>query len=280
MSLLAIGHPAGRALTAALRQVARRRSVILCYHGVADTPHDEDPYRLQLSPATFRTQLEMLRDAGFRFVTVARLAGAAADGPPPPGLAAISFDDGLRNNLTTALPILRQLGIRATVYVPTGWLGGRHPDIGAAADAAILTGEEVRELAQEGWEIGAHTISHADLSLLDYAQCRAEVERSCAELAQVTGTPVQTLAYPLGRYSEAAIAAARDCGLLAAVAGESKSWRPYELARTMVGGADSRSVFLLKLTDRYEPLSASAPVRALQICKKAARRRIFAAETV
>ncbi len=270
--LPAIGYLAGGAWAAAVRHVARRRSVILCYHGVADTPHEEDQYRLQLPPAMFRAQLEVLLAAGFRFVTVAELAQMAGNGRPPPGLAAVSFDDGLRNNLTTALPILRQLGIRATVYVPTGWLGGRHPDI--EADAAILTSDEVCQLVQHGWEIGAHTVSHTDLSLLDYAQCRAEIERSCTELAKLTGSPVQTFAYPFGRYGAAAMAAAQDCGLLAAVAGESRSWRPYELTRTMVGGAEPVSVFLLKVTDRYERLLQSAPMRVLRTCKRAARRRL------
>ena len=274
VSLPAIGHLAGGAWAAAARHVARRRSVILCYHGVADSPHEEDQYRLQLPPAMFRAQLEMLRDAGFRFVTVAELAQIAGGGRLPPGLAAVSFDDGLRNNLTTALPILGQLGLRATVYVPTGWLGGQHPDIGS--DAAILTGDEVRELVRHGWEIGGHTASHADLSLLDYVQCRAEIERSCTELARLTGAPIQTFAYPFGRYSAAAMAAVRDCGLLAAVAGESGSWQRFELKRTMVGGAEPLSVFLLKSADRYEPLLKSAPMRLLRSSKQAARRRIRA----
>ncbi len=203
-------------------------------------------------------------------MTVAELAGLAADGPPPPGFAAVSFDDGLQNTLSTALPILRQLGIRATIYVPTGWLGGRHPDISVEADAAILTHEEVRELAQGGWEIGGHTVNHPDLSVLDHAQCRAEIERSCEELARSTGTLVQTFAYPFGRCGPAAIAAVRDYGLLAAVAGESKTWRPYELSRIMVGGADSLLVFLLKLVDRhdrYERLLETPPMHALRSWK-------------
>jgi peptidoglycan/xylan/chitin deacetylase (PgdA/CDA1 family) len=260
---------------AALRALAQRRSVILGYHGVADAPLEQDPYRLQLPPATFRAQLEMLKDAGFSFLTVAGLAGLAVEaegGPPPPGFAAVSFDDGLRNNLTVALPILAELGIPATVYVPTGWLGGQHPVIGAAAGAEILSGDELRELAQAGWEIGAHTVSHADLSLLDYERCRSEIERSCREVSRLTGVPVQTFAYPFGRYGPAAVAAARDSGLRGAVTIERDGWRSYELPRTMVGGAESMSVFFLKLTGRYESLQQSAPMRALRACKRQARR--------
>ena len=272
MRLLAIGQPAGRVRAAVLREVARRRSVILGYHGVADVPLEQDPYRLQLPPAVFRLQVELLSEVGFRFLTVAALAAEARGGLPPPGLAAISFDDGLRNNLTTALPLLSELGIPATVYVPSAWVGGQHPGIGTGAGDEILTGAELQELVRRGWEVGAHTVTHADLSLLDYAHCRSEIEHSCEALSQLTGVPVQTFAYPFGRYGPDAVAAARDCGLLAAVTTEPDGWRSYELPRTMVGGAESMSVFLLKLTGHYESLRQSAPMRTLRAGKGKARR--------
>ena len=150
-------------------------------------------------------------------MTVAELARVAAGGTAPAGLAAVSFDDGMQNNLTTALPILHSLGIPASVYVPSGWLGGRSPWLADGADNRILSADEVRALAHAGWEIGAHTVTHADLSVLDYAQCRDEIERSCADLSEMTGRRVETFAYPFGRYSPVAVQAARDCGLIAAV---------------------------------------------------------------
>ena len=90
-----------------MRRIARRRSVILGYHGVARCPRSEDLFFLQVSPERFKAQIEMMLDAGFRFTTVAELARQAGGGSPPPGLAAVSFDDAMRNNLTTALPIIQ-----------------------------------------------------------------------------------------------------------------------------------------------------------------------------
>jgi peptidoglycan/xylan/chitin deacetylase (PgdA/CDA1 family) len=257
---------------AALRLLARRRSVILGYHGVAAVPPEEDPYRLQLPPAMFRAQVEMLSQAGFRFLTVAGLVREASGGTPPPGLAAVSFDDGLRNSLTAALPILRKLGAPATVYVPAGWVGGRHPRLGAAGDGAILTGDELRALAQAGWEVGSHTVSHTDLSLLDYRECRSEIERSCDELSRFVGVPVETFAYPFGRYGETAVTAVRDCGLLAAVTARPDEWRSYELPRAMVGGAESVSTFVLRVSGQYGRLEQSAAIRALRAVKRRVRR--------
>jgi peptidoglycan/xylan/chitin deacetylase (PgdA/CDA1 family) len=138
-------------------------------------------------------------------VTVAALARELRDGGPPPGLAAISFDDGMRNNYTSALPILQGLGVTATVYVATDFIGGRSPWIGSGGDGEMLAESELGELVAAGWEIGAHTLSHADLSVLDYDSCRAEIEQGRDELQRITGVEVETLAYPFGRYGPAAL---------------------------------------------------------------------------
>jgi peptidoglycan/xylan/chitin deacetylase (PgdA/CDA1 family) len=259
--------------TASLARIARRRSLILGYHGVADCARRDDLFMLQLAPAKFRAQLEMMLAAGFEFRTVAELARAAGGGSPPPRLAAVSFDDALRNTLTTALPILRELGVRATVYVPTGWLGGHSPWIAAGA-GQIMTADDLRELAQAGWELGAHTHNHADLSQLDYAACRREIDACCEVLGEIGAQQVQTLAYPFGRYGPAAIAAARDAGLLAAVTTGSGSWAPFELTRAMIGAADPFALLLLKLTDRYEPLLRTPPLRAARHASRRVRRII------
>jgi peptidoglycan/xylan/chitin deacetylase (PgdA/CDA1 family) len=255
----------------ALARVCRRRAVVLGYHGVGESRLREDPGLLQVSPRRFRTQIELLLAAGFSFVTLAELAARANGGVPEPGLAAVTFDDGMRNNHTVALPILREYGIPATVYVTIGFIGGVSPWIRSPIDGAIMAAPELRELAAAGWELGAHTMTHADLSTLDYDGCRKEIEDSRAALEQIAGVDVQTFAYPFGRYGQAAIAATRDAGLLAAVTTGSGSWEPYEMTRAMIGAIDPLPVVLLKLTDRYEPLLSSAPMRAVRRASKRAR---------
>jgi len=260
-----------RAWVKALERIRRRRSVVLGYHGVAESRLRDDLSLLQVSPARFRTHMELLRAAGFRFVTMEELARRAGGGTPEPGLAAITFDDGLRNNRTVALPILSEYEIPATVYVTIGFINGASPWIGANGDGAIMNEDELRELRDAGWELGAHTMTHPDLSQLDYNACRAEIEGSREALEEIIGTGVHTFAYPFGRYGPAAIAAARDSGLLAAVTTGSGSWQPYEITRAMIGAADPLPVVLLKLTDRYEPLLASPPMRALRRASKRLR---------
>jgi peptidoglycan/xylan/chitin deacetylase (PgdA/CDA1 family) len=250
--------------------------VILGYHGITRAPIRQDLSMLLVRPERFRAQIELLLQAGFEFVTVAELARLAGGGEPPAGYAAISFDDGMRNNHATALPILSSYGIAATVYVTIGFIGGESPWIGAASDRSMLSEDEIRELAAAGWELGAHTMTHPDLSQLDYESARREVHESKTALEAIAGVRVETFAYPFGRYNQTAIAAVADSGLIAAVATGRGGWSDYELRRVMIGAADPMAIVALKLADRYEPLLQLPPIDLLRRWSKATRTRMQA----
>jgi peptidoglycan/xylan/chitin deacetylase (PgdA/CDA1 family) len=247
-----------------LEAIRRRRSVIVGYHGIARSPTRDDLSRLQVRPSRFRAQIELLADAGFKFVTVAELARLAAGREPPPGYAAISFDDAMRTTSTVALPVLREHGIRATVYVTIGFIGGVSPWVGPRSENRIMSEDELLELAAAGWELGSHTMTHPDLSLLDYQACRREIEDSKAALERIGGVQVETLAYPFGNYGPASMQATRDSGLIAAVSTGGGSWDPFRLTRAMIGRTDSMPLIILKLADRYEPLVQSPPLSLLR----------------
>lgn len=258
------------------RRLRERRSVIVGYHGVAASP-DDDPRNLRVSSPRFREQVELLRDAGFEFVTVADLARRANGGPPPPGLAALSFDDGMEDNHSVLLPLLRDYGIPATVYVATGLIGEPNPWMGAGSGARMMTAEELRELAAAGVELGAHTVSHPDLSTLDRESCLREMRDSRAAIERVTGRDVETFAYPFCRYGAEAVAAAREAGFTAAVTCEGRGgWDPFEMKRAMLTGRDGRPSFMLKLFDAYQPLFDSPPGRVARVATRSARTRFRA----
>ncbi len=135
----------------------------------------------------------------------------------------------------------------------------------------MLRAHEVRALAEAGWEVGAHTITHPDLSALDYTACRREIDQSRIELEHIAGVAVETFAYPSGSYGPAAVAAVRDSGLVAAVSTGRGGADRYTLPRAMIGGADPMPLVLLKLADRYEPLLQSAPMRMARHTSKRMR---------
>jgi peptidoglycan/xylan/chitin deacetylase (PgdA/CDA1 family) len=250
---------------ARLKEIRRRRSVIIGYHGIARTPLRHDLSRLQVTPARFAQQIELLVQAGFRFVTVAELARLAGGREPPAGYATISFDDAMRSTSAVALPVLRDYGIRATVYVTIGFLGGVSPWIGPSGENRIASEDELLELAAAGWELGAHTMTHPDLSVLDYDACRREIEDSKTALERIIGNRVETFAYPFGRFGDASVQAARDSGFIAAVSTGGGSWDPFKLTRAMISRLDPMPLILLKFEDRYEPLLRSRPLRLVRL---------------
>ena len=251
--------------TAFARRLRKRRSIILCYHGVGQSSTRTDPGFLRVQPDRFRTQLRLLLDAGFEFVSVARFAERAGGKRPQSGLVALSFDDGMDDNHSTVLPILREYGLPATVYVVTGLLGKPNPWLPREAGARMMTPAELRDLVAAGIEIGAHTITHPDLSALDFDDCFREILESKLALEEMLDVPVRTFAYPFCRYGANALAAVRAAGFEAAVTCEEHgSWEPHELRRTLVTGKDNLPTFLLKLAGQYEPLWSSPPVRLLR----------------
>src|SRR5262249_26963787 len=83
-----------------------------------------------------------------------------------------------------------------------------------SAHRGMMPASQLRPLVAEGWELGAHTMTHPDLSTLDYAACRAEIEQSRTVLEEIGQAPVETFAYPFGRYGPEALDAVRDVGFL------------------------------------------------------------------
>jgi peptidoglycan/xylan/chitin deacetylase (PgdA/CDA1 family) len=186
---------------------------VLCYHAVSESwPSD-----LATRPAALARQLWMLMRTGHRPATFSQ---ALAAGRTRATLA-VTFDDGYRSVLTRAEPILKRLGIPGTVFVATDfpdrgplrwdgiahWLGGLHED-----ELSPLGWDELRWLADRGWEIGSHTCSHARLTSLDAGALGAELEGSRAALEFELHTHCQSLAYPYGDADPAVVAAAHRSG--------------------------------------------------------------------
>ena len=107
-----------------------RRLTVLAYHRVAD-PGDPgfDACRRNVSatPEAFREQMDYAAEH-FHPVSLEQVAAALDGGPRLPARPLlVTFDDGYRDNLTAALPVLRERGIPMTVFLATGFVGGERP---------------------------------------------------------------------------------------------------------------------------------------------------------
>jgi peptidoglycan/xylan/chitin deacetylase (PgdA/CDA1 family) len=217
--------------------------LVLAYHGVAGVPFSKDRLRLFVAPAQLRRDIARLRSWGYEIVTFGDLARLVASNTGT-NRAALTFDDGLGDAVQNLLPLLNESHARATVFVVTSWLGGRHPH---ASWAPILTRSQVRELSAAGTEIGVHTIHHEDLTTLPAAAVEEELAGCRAELEDLVGERVCVAAYPFGATNALVQHVCARAGLHAACSLMDGRWdEPFNLPRQPMANGSSATGLWLK----------------------------------
>lgn len=159
-----------------------------------------------IAPAVFRTQMEALLASGCPVLPLEAVAGLLAAGETPPEDAvAITFDDGFLDFAEQAAPVLRELGLPATVFLPAGRMGAREDWRGShrAAPRKLMSWDHVRGLAAEGFTFGGHSLSHPDLTTLDGEALEREVAGAADRIGEEIGTMPVTFAPPYGATSSA-----------------------------------------------------------------------------
>jgi peptidoglycan/xylan/chitin deacetylase (PgdA/CDA1 family) len=248
--------------------------LVLCYHAVSDGW----PSPLAVAPDRLERQLAMLVRRGYRGATFER----AVTAPPASRTLAVTFDDGYLSVLTHARPILDRLGLPATVFVPTDFVGTEAPMQWPGIDHWVgdvhedelrgMTWEQLGSLRDAGWEIGSHTCSHPRLSRLGDAALADELRESRRACADRLGD-CRTLALPYGDGDARVLTAASEAGYVA-VAGlpgrgtPSAGWR-----RVGVYPADGQGRFALKVAPPVRRLRRSGLARPLEAAARIRPRR-------
>lgn len=179
---------------------------VIQYHRI-DLPGPNSRIRGGFTPPLrFRRQMEYLKAHDFVFYTASELVEYFQEyGIFPHKGIAVTFDDGCRDNYTNAFPVLRRLGIKATMFLVTSCLGKRSSlGVPEGEDPQLhVSRDEVLEMSRHGIEFGSHTISHRLLDRIPLEQARVEVEGAKRELENLLQEPCKTFAYPSGFYSRA-----------------------------------------------------------------------------
>lgn len=170
---------------------------ILTYHSI-----DDSGSVVSIAPRTFADQMKALAETGFRGISMKEaLTYRQANGRWPENSAVLTFDDGFANFYETAMPEIAKHSFSATVFVISGHVGG-HNDWDAPpavlGSQSMLTWSQVKELDEQGIEIGAHTRTHPDLRRLSKPEIEAEITGCCSDISERTGQAVESFAYPYG----------------------------------------------------------------------------------
>jgi peptidoglycan/xylan/chitin deacetylase (PgdA/CDA1 family) len=134
-------------------------------------------------------------------LTVSELARELGDGGTDSPSVAITFDDGAASVAHVAAPLLAARGLTATVFCVAGHLGGVNDWLTAPAGAPVfdlVSEHDLRTLADAGFEIGGHGLTHAPLGTMPAEELEAEVVGSADALERVAAQPVCAFAYPYG----------------------------------------------------------------------------------
>ena len=169
-------------------------AAILTYHSL-----DDSGSVISTPPSLFARQMEFLASAGIPVVPLDEL-------PRTPGGVAITFDDGFANLLDHAVPILQTYRFPASIFVVSDYCGRRNnwpsQPAGSVPDLPLLGWEDLAQLPPT-ISLGAHTVTHPDLSRLSADRCERELRDCRNEIEQRLGKPVRSLAYPYGASSPA-----------------------------------------------------------------------------
>ncbi|MDT0310005.1 polysaccharide deacetylase family protein [Streptomyces sp. DSM 44917] len=209
---------------------------VLMYHSVAYT--SPDPYRITVTPDRLHQQLTWLRRRGLRGVSVGELLRARAAGRAA-RLVGLTFDDGYRDFVETAVPLLRAHGCTATVFALPGLLHRSNSWDADGPRKRLLNAEGIRAAAEAGMEVGSHGMTHASLRRADPGTLRREVAESRARLEEITGAPVHGFCYPYGDVDLTAAEAVREAGYhYACAVSPGRLTGQYALPRVHVGERD------------------------------------------
>lgn len=193
----------------------RLRVPILMYHYISELPLNADQFRVGLTvhPQQFREHLDYLRSNNYTAVSLYEVYLALTQGHRlPPNPIVLTFDDGYNEHLHTVMPLLREYGFKGTFFIITGFADDLRE--------GYLNWQQVKQLADSGMEIAAHSKTHPDLRGRNHEFLVYEILGSLESIKVNLGMKLIPFAYPMGRYDDSAIAILKQTGTILAVTTE------------------------------------------------------------
>jgi peptidoglycan/xylan/chitin deacetylase (PgdA/CDA1 family) len=188
------------------------------YHKIDKLPSDAR-IRGGYTPAKrFAKQMAFLKKQGFVFYTASEMIEHLRQkGSYPSRGLAITFDDGWKDNYQNAFPILRELEIKATIFLISSCVGQVSMKAQSEGESGRphLSLEEIQEMSRYGIEFGSHTVNHKLLHQVSPSEVNEEVVESKKAIEGFLNRPCKVFAYPGGHFNEEARAAVANAGYIA-----------------------------------------------------------------
>lgn len=167
---------------------------------------DEQQRNLEITPDYLEQKILEYKSKGYVFISMDEVAQRLQNSKCTirnSKFVALTFDDGYRDNLTEALPVLRKHHVPFIVYVTTDFIDNKKEMWWYPGQKLALSKEELLQLDREPLcTIGAHTLSHPKLDGLPREDQQREIVESKQQLESWLGHAVAHFSYPHGAHTE------------------------------------------------------------------------------
>ncbi len=166
-----------------------------------------NPYTM--SPAQFNEEMSFLKKHGFQTISLDDVYNAIYLGQVlPKRPIVLTFDDGYTSSFTSATPILKKYGFKATEFMVSGFINKK----------GFLTKPQLQEMVESHiWQIGSHTLDHPNLTKQNPTQLRQQVSESRKDLSVEVHQSIDYFCYPFGAYDGNVLRAVAKAGYRLAV---------------------------------------------------------------
>ena len=174
----------------------------LMYHSISKVPAGwtED---LCVAPEVFEEHLKYLKDQGYNVVTARQAMILLKSRQNVMNTVVLTFDDGYEDNYNQAFPLLKKYGFRGNFFVIGKDVGKTFNQNGTIR---YMTFEQLKEMYQQGMEIGSHTMSHDPLAVIKPNFLPWEIYQPLNLFHEKMGFWISGIAFPNGSYNDAVVA--------------------------------------------------------------------------
>ena len=211
----------------------KRRLVIIYYHRVVSKDEIGNLLNKNMCTETgsFESQMKFLAEQYTPVSESEILSTLEGKKALPAHPAWVTFDDGYKDNFIHAVPVLKKYNIFATFFITTGFINQSvcpKEETNLNYQKLFMPWDNIKNLSENGFGIGCHTVNHNLLSGLSENEISAEIRNSQKEMEGKIGKPVYSFSYPHGKPRDCAfqlsIPILKECG--------------FRLAVTTVGGTN------------------------------------------
>ena len=257
--------------------------IVLLYHQIADKL---EPNPMVVSTKVFKQQMQYLYNHEYRVIGMSELLSklnrSASFQVLNPKIqkrlnsktVLITFDDGYRDVYLYAYPILKEFSFPATIFLTTGMIetDKTNPKYKNMPFSNMLSWKNIREMAENGVEFGAHTVNHLHLLQISTKEAKREIEESKKVVSEFTGLRVSAFSYPYGEYNEDIKKLLEEAGFVCAFTIKPgtniEGTDLWELKRIAINCNDSLSDFKKKIIGGYGILYKLAQIRPDRVLRK------------